>query len=94
MVDSMPGNVGLGTFVDEDKDDHEMLDFALIYVGAHNVRLVMLKRPLRKLNPAAAFLHITSLYEPVFNSKTYILTNNHKQDNNSNPCFHAHIIPL
>ncbi|EBV8144780.1 hypothetical protein ATR76_06035 [Salmonella enterica subsp. enterica serovar Rubislaw] len=62
--------------------------------GAHNVRLVMLKRPLRKSNPAAAFLHITSLYEPVFNSKTYILTNNHKQDNNSNPCFHAHITPL
>lgn len=40
MVDSMPGNVGLGTFVDEDKDDHEMLDFALIYVGAHNVYYV------------------------------------------------------
>lgn len=40
MVDSMPGNVGLGTFVDEDKDHHEMLDFALIYVGAHNVYYV------------------------------------------------------
>ena len=53
MVDSMPGNVGLGTFVDEDKDkdDHEMLDFALIYVGAHNVPHVMLKRPLRKSLP-------------------------------------------
>lgn len=25
MVDWMPGNVGLGTFVDEDKEDHEML---------------------------------------------------------------------
>lgn len=42
MVDSMPGNVGLGTFVDEDKDHHEMLDFALIYVGAHNVYYVKL----------------------------------------------------
>jgi hypothetical protein len=40
MVDSMPGNVGLGTLVDEDKEDHEMLDFALIYVGAHNVYYV------------------------------------------------------
>lgn len=42
MVDWMPGNVGLGTFVDEDKDkdDHEMLDFALIYVDAHNVYYV------------------------------------------------------
>ncbi|EDA0230658.1 hypothetical protein F8745_00610 [Salmonella enterica] len=29
--------------------------------GAHNVLHVMLKRPLRKSNPAAAFLHITSL---------------------------------
>ncbi|ECM9045352.1 hypothetical protein ABJ20_23145 [Salmonella enterica subsp. enterica serovar Enteritidis] len=28
---------------------------------AHNVIRVMLKRPLRKSNPAAAFLHITSL---------------------------------
>lgn len=42
MVDSMPGNVGLGTLVDEDKEDHEMLDFALIYVGAHNVYYVKL----------------------------------------------------
>jgi len=44
MVDWMPGNVGLGTFVDEDKDkdkdDHEMLDFALIYVSTHNVYYV------------------------------------------------------
>ena len=40
MVDWMPGNVGLGTFVDEDKDDHEMLDFALIYIGTHNVYYV------------------------------------------------------
>ena len=40
MVDWMPGNVGLSTFVDEDKDDHEMLDFALIYIGAHNVYYV------------------------------------------------------
>ena len=40
MVDSMPGNVGLGTLVDEDKEDYEMLDFALIYVGAHNVYYV------------------------------------------------------
>lgn len=39
MVDWMPGNVGLGTFVDE-KDDHEMLDFALIYISAHNVYYV------------------------------------------------------
>ncbi|EDR9969427.1 hypothetical protein CSM95_000791 [Salmonella enterica subsp. houtenae] len=30
-------------------------------VSAHNVIRVMLKRPLRKSNPAAAFLHITSL---------------------------------
>ena len=37
MVDWMPGNVGLGTFVDEDKDDHEMLDFALTNVSTHNV---------------------------------------------------------
>lgn len=29
-----------GTFVDEDKEDHEMLDFALIYFGAHNVYYV------------------------------------------------------
>lgn len=42
MVDWMPGNVGLGTFVDEDKDDHEMLDFALIYVSTHNVYYVKL----------------------------------------------------
>lgn len=42
MVDSMPGNVGLGTLVDEDKEDHEMLDFALIYVSAHNVYYVKL----------------------------------------------------
>ena len=42
MVDSMPGNVGLGTFVDEDKDDHEMLDFGLIYVSTHNVYYVKL----------------------------------------------------
>lgn len=40
MVDWMPGNVGLSTFFDEDKDDHEMLDFALIYIGAHNVYYV------------------------------------------------------
>ncbi|EEJ5179767.1 hypothetical protein GQI21_000116 [Salmonella enterica] len=38
---------------------------SLYNVGAHNVRLVMLKRPLRKSNPAAAFLHITSLCEPI-----------------------------
>jgi hypothetical protein len=40
MVDWMPGNVGLSTFVDEDKEDHEMLDFALISFGAHNVYYV------------------------------------------------------
>ena len=40
MVDWMPGNVGLSTFVDEDKEEHEMLDFALIYFGAHNVYYV------------------------------------------------------
>lgn len=40
MVDWMPGNVGLSTFVDEDKEDHEMLDFTLIYFGAHNVYYV------------------------------------------------------
>lgn len=45
--------------------NRQRLDSPLVYVGAHNVRLVMLKRPLRKLNPAAAFLHITSLCEPV-----------------------------
>ena len=39
-VDWMPDNVGLGTFVDEDKDDHVMLDLSLIYVGAHNVYYV------------------------------------------------------
>ena len=39
-VDWMPDYVGLGTFVDEDKDDHEMLDLSLIYVGAHNVYYV------------------------------------------------------
>ena len=42
MVDWMPGNAALSTFVDEDKDDHEMLDFALIYIGAHNVYYVKL----------------------------------------------------
>ena len=40
MVDWMPGNLGLGTFVDEDKDGYEMLDFALIYIGTHNVYYV------------------------------------------------------
>ncbi|EBH5066100.1 hypothetical protein RT11_11175 [Salmonella enterica subsp. enterica serovar Tennessee] len=35
--------------------------FAFRHYGAHNVIRVMLKRPLRKSNPAAAFLHITSL---------------------------------
>lgn len=40
MVDWMPGNVGLSTFVDEDKEDHEMLDFALIHFSAHNVYYV------------------------------------------------------
>lgn len=40
MVDWMPGNVALSTFVDEDKDDHEMLDFSLIYISAHNVYYV------------------------------------------------------
>ncbi|EDH9439408.1 hypothetical protein CC450_01130 [Salmonella enterica subsp. enterica serovar Typhimurium] len=34
---------------------------SLYKIGAHNVRRVMLKRSLRKSNPAAAFLHITSL---------------------------------
>ncbi|ECD5507269.1 hypothetical protein E1874_01760 [Salmonella enterica subsp. enterica serovar Minnesota] len=34
---------------------------AILTIGAHNVIRVMLKRPLRKSNPAAAFLHITSL---------------------------------
>lgn len=33
-----------------------MLDSLLRLTGAHNVRLVMLKRPLRKSNPAAASL--------------------------------------
>ena len=42
MVDWMPGNVGSSTFIDEDKDDHEMLDFSLIYFGAHNVYYVKL----------------------------------------------------
>ncbi len=32
------------------------LDSSLVYIGAHNVRLVMLKRPLRKSYPAAASL--------------------------------------
>ncbi|HAG9192184.1 TPA: hypothetical protein F6W00_24720 [Escherichia coli] len=40
----------------ENKDAHKSLDSPLVYVGTHNVRLVMLKRPLRKSNPAAAFL--------------------------------------
>jgi hypothetical protein len=40
MVDWMPGNVGLSTFVDEDKEDHEMLDFALIHFSTHNVYYV------------------------------------------------------
>lgn len=40
MVDWMPGNVGLSTFVDVDKEDHEMLDFALIHFSAHNVYYV------------------------------------------------------
>ncbi len=39
-VDWMPDNVGLDTFVDEDKDDHEMLDLSLIYASAHNVYYV------------------------------------------------------
>lgn len=60
MVDWMPDNVGLGTFVDEDKDDHEILDFALIYVCQSSVEMSnqwlvrnvhMLKRPLRKSLP-------------------------------------------
>lgn len=58
MVDSMPGNVGLGTLVDEDKEDHEMLDFALIYVGAHNVYYVkldiMVTYPLCIIEPGAS----------------------------------------
>ncbi|ECT3980874.1 hypothetical protein CUP99_05365 [Salmonella enterica subsp. houtenae serovar 53:z4,z23:-] len=37
------------------------LQISLHDVSAHNVIRVMLKRPLRKSNPAAAFLHITSL---------------------------------
>ena len=43
MVDSMPGNVGLGTFVDEDKDDHEMLDFALIYVCQGSIEMSVIQ---------------------------------------------------
>lgn len=60
MVDWMPGNVGLGTFVDEDKDkdDHEMLDFALIYVSTHNVYYVklniMVTYPLCIIEPGAS----------------------------------------
>ena len=58
MVDWMPGNVGLSTFVDEDKEDHEMLDFALIYVGAHNVYYVkldiMVTYPLCIIEPGAS----------------------------------------
>ncbi|EEX1853863.1 hypothetical protein DFY70_22205 [Escherichia coli] len=40
----------------ENKDVHKSLDSSLVYIGAHNVRLVMLKRPLRKSYPAAASL--------------------------------------
>ncbi|OUR44041.1 hypothetical protein AZ025_000001, partial [Escherichia coli] len=36
--------------------NRQRLDSPLVYVGAHNVRLVMLKRPLRKSYPAAASL--------------------------------------
>ena len=36
--------------------NRQRLDSPLVYVGAHNVGLVMLKRPLRKSNPAAASL--------------------------------------
>ncbi|PNO77471.1 hypothetical protein MC77_000120 [Citrobacter koseri] len=38
------------------KDDYKTTDSPFILLSAHNVRLVMLKRPLRKSNPAAAFL--------------------------------------
>ena len=58
MVDWMPGNVGLGTFVDEDKDDHEMLDFALTNVSTHNVYYVklhiMVTYPLCIIEPGAS----------------------------------------
>ncbi len=58
MVDWMPGNVGLGTFVDEGKDDHEMLDFALTNVSTHNVYYVkldiMVTYPLCIIEPGAS----------------------------------------
>nr|DAV97656.1 MAG TPA: hypothetical protein [Inoviridae sp.] len=41
---------------EHDNHDRQRLDSSLVYTGAHNVRLVMLKRPLRKSNPAAASL--------------------------------------
>ncbi len=33
-------NAGLDAFVDEHKDDHTMLDFAIIHISAHNVYYV------------------------------------------------------
>ncbi|AUO64518.1 hypothetical protein WM46_06950 [Citrobacter freundii complex sp. CFNIH2] len=40
----------------QDNDGRRTPDSSLLYLSAHNVRLVMLKRPLRKSNPAAASL--------------------------------------
>ncbi|ECC8923172.1 hypothetical protein DUQ00_19450 [Salmonella bongori] len=50
-----------GTISNQVNDTHKTPDSVLLYIGSHNVIRVMLKRPLRKSNPAAAFLHITSL---------------------------------
>ena len=47
---------GLAVVNEQDNHDRQRLDSSLVYAGAHNVGLVMLKRPLRKSNPAAASL--------------------------------------
>ncbi len=46
--------------------NRQRLDSPLVYVGAHNVVRVMLKRPLLDSHPAAAFLYITPLCAPIF----------------------------
>lgn len=75
-VDWMPDNVGLGTFIDEDKEDHEMLDFALIYVGAHNVYYVKSPEALKMMRQRPCYkpCHITTTFISLIYARRFSTT--------------------